>query len=261
MLRSRGGVGYGYVNPQGYGGYVKGILNTYDELKVYVYAGQCGIDFYQFTTRFNGGGSTSNKTWHTGGAGGGASDIRLINGPWNNLNSLKSRIIVAGGGGGAQSTCGQTYTSAGHGGNLTGGRSFNSGPVYYGSYSNGGTQTSGGTSYSPYYHNEIYGSFGYGAPGAICGAAGGGGWYGGGSAYTSGGGGGSSYAAGYPGCNTSYLHSHQQDIILENVEFKQGVNKNHGYVIIACLNLFEYRKNTNIYDNISHNISDISFLF
>lgn len=46
---------------------------------------------------------------------GGATDFRLISGQWNSTEGLKSRILVAGGGGGAQSTCGGVQTTAGHG--------------------------------------------------------------------------------------------------------------------------------------------------
>ncbi|MGX4438155.1 glycine-rich protein, partial [Clostridioides difficile] len=68
--------------------------------------------YEEFT--FNGGGLGVNS------GGGGATDIRLVNGDWNNEQGLLSRIIVAGGGGGAFSK-----TPAGKGGGFKGGNSTN----------------------------------------------------------------------------------------------------------------------------------------
>ena len=47
------------------------------------------------SSKFNGGEDG-------GGSGGSATDVRLIDGNWDNFDSLKSRILVAGGGGGQE---------------------------------------------------------------------------------------------------------------------------------------------------------------
>lgn len=238
-----GGIGNGNINPVGKGGYASGELFIPTLMTLYVHVGQNGVDNWATSVRYNGGGAAINVGGHNGGAGGGATDFRLSNAAWNNVESLKTRILVAGGGGGAQSNCGNTAT-AGHGGNLIGGTSYNQG--YQGrpastaatrAYSKGGTQTSGGTAYNVNDNNNssiASGSFGSGANSVQCGAGGGGGWYGGASGYTSGGGGGSSYAAGYPECDTTY-QSNQNNIVLENVVFTQGINTGNGYAIITLL--------------------------
>jgi hypothetical protein len=239
-----GGIGNGNINPIGLGGYSIGILNVTETLTLYIYVGQDGVSNSMTSVRYNGGGAAVGTSGHNGGAGGGATDFRLINGAWNNADSLRSRILVAGGGGGAQPNCGNTAT-AGHGGGLIGGTSYNQG--YQGrtasvaatrAYSTGGTQTSGGHGYNinDGQNSRIgTGSFGYGVNSVTCGAGGGGGWYGGGTGYTSGGGGGSSYAAGFPGCDTTYHHTYQQDIILEEVELLQAINTGNGYAQITLL--------------------------
>lgn len=83
---------------------------------IYVYVGQSGIT----------GIITANPSWNGGGAvtsgcsdgnnysGGGATDFRLISGNWDDFNSLKSRIMVAGGGGGVVSA----YDKLGYAGGL-----------------------------------------------------------------------------------------------------------------------------------------------
>lgn len=239
-----GGIGNGNINPIGLGGYSVGILNVAETLTLYIYVGQDGVSNAMTSVRYNGGGAAIGTSGHNGGAGGGATDFRLINGAWNNVDSLRSRILVAGGGGGAQPNCGDTAT-AGHGGGLIGGTSYNQG--YQGraasvaatrAYSTGGTQTSGGHGYNVNDGQNSRvgtGSFGYGVNSVTCGAGGGGGWYGGGTGYTSGGGGGSSYAAGFPECDSTYHYSYQQSIILEEVELLQAINKGNGQAKITLL--------------------------
>lgn len=120
------------------------------------------------------------------GARGGATDIRLVGGTWDNEQSLLSRIIVAGGGGG----CYDAY-DGGDGGGLKGGigRGWNGRPAF------GGTQYEGGRSIPD--DGSCDGLFGKGAtpskPSPYTG--GGGGWYGGACADSSkyGSGGGSGY--------------------------------------------------------------------
>lgn len=262
LYGASGGIGSGNGNPFGKGGFISGELTINSSLnapppllRIYIFVGQQGIDNWQTTTRFNGGGKAINYGGHNGGAGGGATDIRLISGPWDNIESLKSRILVAGGGGGAQSTCGWSAT-AGDGGNLTGGTSYNLnyGGVYWEhamkrAYSTGGTQIKAGYGYNVNdgnYTSIASGGFGYGASSVVCGAGGGSGYYGGGSGYTSGGGGGSSFAAGYPGCDTTYSEYHN-GIIFDNVVFEQGVNTGNGYAIIIMIRAGTERRNSNFY--------------
>lgn len=238
-----GGIGNGNINPIGKGGYISGELLVTTLMTIYVHVGQDGVNNWATSVRYNGGGAAISVGGHNGGAGGGATDFRLSSAAWNNVESLKTRILVAGGGGGAQSNYGNTAT-AGHGGNLIGGTSYNQ--SYQGrpaataaarAYSKGGTQTSGGTAYNV---NDSQGSriasgsFGSGANSVQCGAGGGGGWYGGASGYTSGGGGGSSYAAGHPDCDTTYRNN-QNNITVNNVVFTQGVNTGNGYAVVTLL--------------------------
>ena len=87
----------------GNGGYTFGVIYLEKGEKLYVYVGGHGADAVvgkDAKGGYNGGGL---GTWdhsddEAAGAGGGATDIRLISGEWNNFESLKSRIMVAAGG-------------------------------------------------------------------------------------------------------------------------------------------------------------------
>ncbi|WP_254213735.1 glycine rich domain-containing protein [Clostridioides difficile] len=152
------------------GGYSYGELTLKKETTLYVYTGAAGSSnkYEEFT--FNGGGLGVNS------GGGGATDIRLVNGDWNNEQGLLSRIIVAGGGGGAFSK-----TPAGKGGGFKGGNSTNDDNSSM-LIVPGGTQYDGGRGY----YDEWDGVFGCGG-GSILGLergkypynSGGGGWFGG----------------------------------------------------------------------------------
>lgn len=148
----------------GKGGYSIGTINLTDTGTLYIYVGGKGTDDPDTTSKlslsggYNGGGAGRGWTGtsNDGGGGGGASDIRFVNGNWNNSSSLLSRVIVAGGGGGASDN--------GKGG-AGGGTSGIAGSV------SAGTQTSGS-------------AFGYSADTTYSGGevgGGGGGWYGGNS--------------------------------------------------------------------------------
>ena len=93
----------------GRGSFVSGYIEIIKPQTIYLYPGESGKVYGDVT--FNGGGSgmfrgQGHDYWGKleniakCGSGGGASDIRLIGGHWNNTESLKSRIIVAAGGGG-----------------------------------------------------------------------------------------------------------------------------------------------------------------
>lgn len=155
------------------GSYTKGKIELQEGEKLYFYVGQ--KTDVKGTTSFNGGPSSGS----TGIPGGGATDVRLENGTWNNTASLRSRIMVAGGGG-----TGVMY-QAGTGGGLLG---------VDGIGSVGPSQITGGVGSL----TERNGSFGIGGSG--CG--GGGGYYGGGgTSCATGASGGSSYISGYAGVN------------------------------------------------------------
>ena len=100
--------GYSRINGSigatgGNGGYTFGVIYLEKGEKLYVYVGGHGADAVvgkDAKGGYNGGGL---GTWdhsddEAAGAGGGATDVRLISGEWNNFESLKSRIRVAAGG-------------------------------------------------------------------------------------------------------------------------------------------------------------------
>ena len=108
--------------------------------------------------------------------GGGATDFRLTSGEWYDFESLKSRIMVAAGGGGAR--------YSGYGGALIGGAGYASDPeIPQNADGKGGTQTQ-------YY-------FGYATRST---SIAGNGYYSGQSGQGRNAGGGSSFISGYPGC-------------------------------------------------------------
>ena len=90
-------------NSGGKGAYVSGILRIHDKLKLFAYIGEEG-KVKNASEVFNGGGkpylSDTYRHRYSSCSGGGSTDIRLKGGEWSDLNSLKSRIIVAGAGGG-----------------------------------------------------------------------------------------------------------------------------------------------------------------
>ncbi|HBH3575863.1 glycine rich domain-containing protein [Clostridioides difficile] len=213
---------------QSSGGYSYGELTLKKETTLYVYTGATGSSnkYEKFT--FNGGGLGVNN------GGGGATDIRLVNGDWNNEQGLLSRIIVAGGGGGAFSK-----TPAGKGGGFKGGNSTNDDNSSM-LIVPGGTQYDGGRGYC----DEWDGVFGCGG-GSILGLergkypynSGGGGWFGGaGARNTSSGGGGSGYVL----TKDSYKpvgYIPTSEYWLENVGSITGGNtaKVNGYAKITLL--------------------------
>ena len=142
-----------------------------------------------------------NKIGFKAAPGGGATDFRLEKGSnWYDFESLKSRIMVAGAGGGAD------CYSGGDGGSFEG----MNGQIVSGIGSSPGNQTNGGQSGK--FDSRGYafdGEFGVGGSGSCkentetCDGAGGGGsgYYGGGGVTGNGGGsGGSSYVSGHEGC-------------------------------------------------------------
>lgn len=134
---------YPTTNIGGTGGYTKGEFTLSANTNLYVYVGGQGT-----------GCTTSN--WGSSG-GGGATDIRLVSGDWNNQDGLYSRIIVAGGGGGRH---GQDYEQLRVLGNYGGGLTS---PTFnvLGYTITGASQTDGGTSNYPDADSVRPGAFGY----------------------------------------------------------------------------------------------------
>lgn len=199
----------------GKGAYALGIINIKENNSLYVYVGS-GEKSRSFI--FNGGAPGE-------ASGGGATDIRLINGDWNNFNSLQSRIIVAGGGGGGFHRPNTSNHKSGNAGGLEGYdadadySNQSQSPLLEKGYSgHGATQASFGfssiTSTAQSYLNAGYhvvnAGFGYGGYGNdnnnnVYSSGGGSGYYGGGhgvhpGSTWSGGGGGSSFISGHNGC-------------------------------------------------------------
>lgn len=220
----------------GLGGYTSGYIHLQEGQVLYFYVG--GEGSQSSIGGWNGGGDLTSGQEAFGASGGGATDVRLVSGAWNNFDSLKSRIMVAGGGGGANY---RNVTSAtdlvlygsgdgGAGGCLNGDDSncvgtseqylasagYSGGTEHY--YGTGGTQTSGGirkgfNSSNSLIEQKTTGSFGYVLENSQSSA--GGGWYAGGNGGHGGAGGGSSYISGHNGCraisqgSTSTAITHQ----------------------------------------------------
>ncbi|HFL3570484.1 TPA: glycine rich domain-containing protein [Clostridioides difficile] len=210
------------------GGYSKGELTLKKETILYVYAGESGYKKFSNLSDwagFNGGGRGPNQgvdpKFTT--CGGGATDIRLIGGVWNDEQGLLSRIIVAGGGG----SIGTSSSSLiGLGGGFVGGMGVASGTTC-----TGGTQYEGGVTVN----SSGNGLFGKGGSGNVC--AGGGGWFGGAGASSSAVGGGGS---GYVLTKDSYKpkgYIPTSEYWLENVNSIAGDNTSnaHGYAKITLL--------------------------
>lgn len=199
------------------GAYAAGIIRINVTSSFYIYIGQHGSD--ECNRTFNGGAECG-----TGGtrprSGGGASDMRLQEGRWDDFAGLKSRTIVAGGAGGLADHADGFLSS--HGGafeGILGEKTKNYECMEtrcVGSYceidtAGGGSQTSGGKGSSTYiYGTGSSGIFGMGTSrntgNLWCISGGGGGYYGGGNGASAvcvitNAGGGSSFVSGLEGCN------------------------------------------------------------
>ena len=219
----------------GKGGYCKGTVKLPNRT-IYIYVGaQSG--------GFGGGGVTidSERDAHFGNDGGGATDIRLVKGDtYKDFISLKSRIIVAAGGGGAnhRNSVGEDpqwgQGDGGYGGGLNGGdglrddntMSWTSAKLQYICLCYGAKQTTGGQHLRSWinssgkfdsFSNEPHlgGKFGYSAtaPATFVQTGGGGGYYAGGSGDHVGGSGGSSFISGYSGCDAISESSTEKAIV------------------------------------------------
>ena len=173
----------------GKGGYTSGEIYLNKGEMLYIYVGGNGNNH----NGYNGGGYIPETCYSDATCvrpvkafGGGATDIRLVPGTWDNTDGLNSRIMVAGGGGSVGA-----YGNTGGAGGLTGGSSSG-----YGSGGVGASITAAGS----YRASFGKGGNGLSASGGYAGS-GGGGFFGGGGANPDGGGdddrgggGGSSFA-------------------------------------------------------------------
>ena len=205
----------GGTDVPGKGGYTYGRTTLAQSDLFFVFVGGVGVACASSPSTggggWNGGGwcsaSASGGYYNCG--GGGATDIRLngnTNATWKDAAHLRSRIMVAAGGGGLEHYSGYR-TTGGYGGGLTGGQGYNNTPTNgysnYTSYPNSGaSQTATGKYYTA--DNQYgYGFFGYANETNTTtswGGGGGSGYWGGVRGYGQGGSGGSSYISGHAGC-------------------------------------------------------------
>ncbi|EAX89270.1 hypothetical protein TVAG_257130 [Trichomonas vaginalis G3] len=185
----------------GQGSYTSGIINISKNLRLYLFIGA--------NTLFN------NVKENLVGSvlGGASSDVRLkLGNSWHDIASLRSRIMVAGGGGGAE-----WPLSKGGNGGLVGSNgethcNFDE-TICNDIYSYGGNQKSGGRAstnnkflWEERVFSGINGDFGFVPVGNLDedygGLGGNGYWSGASQRYAGSGGGGSSFVSGHPGCIT-----------------------------------------------------------
>lgn len=197
----------------GAGAYTSGMIYLEENTLLYFYVGSKGNGV---TGGANGGGNGKGN----GRGGGGATDVRLIAGNWNENSSLASRIMVASGGGGANGSL-----TGEDGGTLEAKISTNA------LYGKGATQTSGGAAGT----SASAGSFGTGGNGATNGSGGGGGYYGGGGGGANApGGGGSSYIQGYAG---STKDGGTHSIYFLNGRISENANTSNGKAKIELISM------------------------
>lgn len=229
---SSGGINNSSWYTDAKGGYSKGEITLKKQTTLYIYVGESGYASSSTNNNtkscFNGGGKGYLNQQVMGTYysmyGGGATDIRLVGGAWDNEQSLLSRIIVAGGGGGSYS-----YTG-GAGGGLEGGAGYSANDRHR----PGGTQFQGGIGRV----NTENGSFGKG--GSVkdsFGEGGGGGWFGGAGMN---GGGAAGGGSGYILTKNSYKpvgYTPTSEYYFDNIVMTPGGNTSgaYGYALITLL--------------------------
>ena len=236
----------------GFGAYVSGTLKIDTRTKFHIYVGQKGID--NGTASFNGGGSGKNQ----GSSGGGSTDIRLKGGDWDDFESLKSRIIVAGAGGGSNIK-GSHKAKGGDAGIFEGyDGSASKLATYIVDYAQGGKQNEGGyqgTGRTNGYKGDFGKGGNSGGENNLYGNVGGSGYFGGvggalGDNSVGSGAGGSSFVSGLERCKAilkttkqgtfsfSDLPFHYSYHIFSNITVKDGAStqwNDNGKVVITLL--------------------------
>ena len=232
----------------GKGGFTSAVFAIKAKTTFYIYVGGNGsfLNTVRTPGGYNGGGEGGKNysdylyNYLGGGSGGGATDIRTVPGNWNDTDSLESRILVAGAGGGA---CGSRWQSGGYGGGLTAGNSEK------GDDSACKWVLSEGAS-------QDKGNLGKGGDAKVktttgsCkveGNGGGGGGYRGGIAadnnYNTGGGGGSSFVSGHNGCSKLSISCLMSQMKSGNEEFlspkniKETGHSGNGAFIIKSISI------------------------
>ncbi|MCC0686214.1 glycine rich domain-containing protein [Clostridioides sp. ZZV14-6345] len=230
---SSGGINNSSWDTDAKGGYSKGEITLKKQTTLYIYVGESGYASSSTNNNtksgFNGGGKGYLNQQVMGTYysmyGGGATDIRLVGGAWDNEQGLLSRIIVAGGGGGSYSP----YTG-GAGGGLAGGTGYSANDRHR----PGGTQYQGGIGRV----STENGSFGKGCSVKdSTGEGGGGGWFGGAGMDGVGAGGGGS---GYVLTKDSYKpvgYTPTSEYYFDNIVMTPGGNTSgaYGYALITLL--------------------------
>ena len=204
----------------GLGGYTSGTINLEKNQTLYIYVGSSPSNYEGgYNGGAKGGSGTDGK--YTG--GGGATDIRIINGNWNDFNSLKSRIMVAAGGAGTGYYGSEIIGGAGGGlngyqGTLKSGGVIDknhiiatAGNQISGGIGCQGCSTRTGTSGNGFFGYSVFTGYDYGT-------GGGSGYNGGGSGgatanNVSSGAGGSSFISGHNGCDAIKKESTEDNII------------------------------------------------
>lgn len=206
----------------GNGAYTTGEIYLTEGTILYIHVGGTVVENNASTCNavggYNGGISLASNQCAYGSPGGGATDIRTVSGQWNNFDSLKSRIMVAAGGGGANfRNYGYGEDNGGEGGELVGlngYESMKSGSYFRPDYprgyfiGTGATQKSTGSSIHYYINGTIINEL----VDAVQ-SGGGGGYYNGGYSAHGGAGGGSSFISGYAGCDAIAENSTSTNII------------------------------------------------
>ena len=223
-------IGKLFNNAGGKGGYVSGEFSNRARRKFYFHVGTAGKTASTETNTAGSGGynggidgsvDTYNQDCPSGGSGG-ATDMRIVSGTWDNQEGILNRIAVAGAGGSAG--CFKGGGNGGSAGGLNGlkGSNNNDGTVAGGSF---GQQTTGcekGKGCKGNDGNEAGGSGGSGYWGGYGGSSGGSANGGGG------GGGGSSYISGYPDCTKLSSFSFESATIIagnQNMSSPSGTNQ------------------------------------
>ena len=250
------------INAPGKGGYTSGILSLKSPTTLYLYTGGIGGNTTvgkhdQGKGGYNGGadGGYDNDNCPTAGSGG-ATDIRTISG--TSIESLRSRIMVAGGGGSAG--CYIYAGLGGNGGNINGQDGF---PTTKHKHpgGKGGSQTGD----EKYFGKGQKGEDGSSVNGEA-GGAGGGGYYGGLAGESnndedsgSGGGGGSSFISGMEGCiailedGTSAGHPyHYSDLYFTMPNMVSGFNLGNGFAIISKFHFICFIKSCKMMNSFSY---------
>ena len=234
----------------GLGGYVQGIIGLKSPKTFYIHVGSKGTDSNLNTPGTggynggsNGGYDNGNDANSASAGSGGATDIRINAGEWDDKNGLISRIMVAGGGG--SGACWFYAGKGGDGGGLSGKKgedSTNNACIFKGGLP--GNQTGGfkfgigekGKDGSKEKNDEATG-------------AGGGGYWGGFSGENGkdacsggGGGGGSSFISGHKGCkavdvngNVTSRSVHYSGFRFHHTFTEAGVNEGDGIAMIMKL--------------------------